>query len=173
MSPDSWRKVGIRRLFDQWVGGVDCWCKQPVIVCFRGASVDQKQGPSFFSKELRKMFTFALKESMWCWTFGCVASMFALGDHIWVSYGGDRVYLSSFDRDVYLSSTPNPIYRPHPSPIPYIHHDILQKRIFWEIKAKSKSSFDRNYQDIIFLKEIPRPDSHFRFESKGRVIYVQ
>ena len=99
--------------------------------------------------------------------------MFAQSDHIWVSYGGDRVYLSSFDRDVYLSSTPNPIYRPHPSPIPYIHHDILQKRIFGEIKAKSKSSVDRNYQDIIFLKEIPRPDSHFRFESKGRVIYVQ
>ena len=81
-----------------------------------GPLLTKNKGPPFSAKNWEK-----LKESMWCWTCGCVASMFALGDHIWVSYGGDRVYLSSFDRDVYLSSTPNPIYRPHPSPIPYIH----------------------------------------------------
>ena len=60
-------------------------------------------------------------------SFVVVVSMFAWSDHVWPSYGGDRVYLSSFDGDVYLSSAPNPIFRTHPSLTFYIHHYTAQK----------------------------------------------
>ena len=60
MSPDSWRKVGIRRLFDQWVGGVYCWCKQPVIVCFRGGLCWPKTRALLFQQRIEKNCHFLL-----------------------------------------------------------------------------------------------------------------
>ena len=88
-----------------------------------GPLLTKNKGPPFGKEPFQQQ----QKRGIWCQTCGCVivASMFAQSDHVWMSYGGDRVYLSSFDRDVYLSSTANPIYPTHPSPLRNIHHDIF------------------------------------------------